>query len=728
MKQLTYLLLFIMLSISVNAAVDVTYLFDQQNVAVVAVDCLNADCSSVQNFSGQIIKGPQSTDGSVILRYPDSLATQFGYAEFFVSQGFRPLVGKHNWSTEGQSGIATASQSASFSKMQNVCKAVVSKLNVSNPVEPYKPVVINTTAQLDGTTASAFQLLNTGVAYIPPSLLQEYWGADTVVKLEILNGTNIVESQQKSFAAATNNAIIAGTSVPVSFTYIPDSEGNFVAKVTASVVDNQCRSQKDQSSEKSFSVATLQDQLYSILRNIRVNNPIPSIGDTVTVSVDRITNYAVNNSILTPVPAILEFVVMKGPFMQVVSSVTKGASANPDAVNFVTEMFDFIPLSADVHTVVVRARANVSFTTANPEITAEESIRINLPLVPLEVSVIPVSGTAINSSSLTITATTNRMTACRWGFSDVDFDGLVNNFVTSDGLSHSAVVTGFGLGNNAVFVACDEQSSAENINLNYFVENIIENSVLTNSTVTNSIITNSTITNAVITNATITNNVITAGQITINGFTYDATINGQVQLSQLMPLAPVASFTQSDTIAQQGREVVFTSTSTDANIPGPLNDTLSFVWDFGDSTTASGAIATKRYTSEGTFTVTLRVTDRFALSSIAQKTVTVVRGNSGSNNGGGGGSRSNARSASNTDSVVVAATNPPVKKAAIKIDDDSKTVPVVQRETEYTPVKLSSVKKNNDLFVIKLLIFLNVFLLGITAVLTSTLIRRRKSL
>ena len=79
-----------------------------------------------------------------------------------------------------------------------------------------------------------------------------------------------------------------------------------------------------------------------------------------------------------------------------------------------------------------------------------------------------------------------------------------------------------------------------------------------------------------------------------------------------------------------------------------------------------------------------------------------------------------------TGSVVVAAMNPPVKKTEVKSDDDSKTISVV--DSSYKPVKITTVKKNNDLFVIKLLIFVNVFLLGITAVIASTLLRRRKSL
>ncbi|MBI4141458.1 PKD domain-containing protein [Candidatus Woesearchaeota archaeon] len=723
MKQMIYLLSLVLLSISVSAAVDVTYFFDQQNVEVLAFDCLNADCSSARAFSGQIIKGHVVNDGSVILRYPDSLATEFGYAEFFVSSGFRPLVGKHDWHTFGQSGVATAQEFNSFSKMPNTCKAVVSELGITNPVELYKPVVINTIAQLDARTSSAFQLLNTNVAYIPPSLLQEFWGADTVVKLEISNGVDIVHSEEKNFIASENNAVIASSVVPVSFSYTPEIAGNFVAKITASVTDNQCESQKEQSADKSFSVAALQDQLYSILTNIRVNNQSPSVGDVVLVFVDRITNHAVNNSILTPVPAILEFVVVQGLFMNVVSSVSQNVVAAPDAVNFVTETFEFSPSVNDIYTVIVRARANVSFLTSEPEIIAEEQIRINMPLVPLEVIVVPVSGTALNSSSFVMTTVTNRQTFCSWSFNDVDFENMANAFATVDGLAHTAAVSGLSLGSNNVFVTCDGQSSEENLDLAYFVENIIENSVITNSTITNSIIINSTIMNSVVVNANIVNNIISSGTITINGFTYDATINGHLALSQLIPVAPVASFVQTHTIAETGVEVIFTSTSTDANIPGPLNDFLAFFWNFGDGTTATGPVATKKFVSGGTFSVTLTVTDRFGFSDVEQKTIIVVKSSSSVGTKGGGGSRGSIKRPNSRDLIVVADYAPVKKPVPVKKNIEQSPVVEVKQTAEL--VKKIKVPQNNNFFAIGVLIFLNVVLLLLTAYAVSRFIRRR---
>lgn len=356
------------------------------------------------------------------------------------------------------------------------------------------------------------------------------------------------------------------------------------------------------------------------------------------------------------------------------------------------------------------------------------SIAVSADEVGFEITIVPGSGTAINASSLPVTATTNIATTCHWDRVNVGEQSMANAFATTDGLIHTTTITGLMLGNNNIFVACNNQSSTTH--LEYFVENIIENSTITNSTITNSIITNSTITNAVVTNAIIVNNIITNGTITTNGITYNATTQGSLSLSQVIPLPPFAGFTQSETIAHKNQEVIFTSTSTDANIPGPLNDVLTFAWDFGDSTSATGSLVTKRYASEGTFTVKLIVTDRFNLSSTVQKTITVVNNQIENNNAGsrgGGGSRSSVRSAREPAEIIVANVVP-VKKPVVKNTGAAIVQPVIEVEKNYAPVKLTKVKKNNTFLIIEILVFLNVVLFGMTVYAASKLIRRRQVL
>lgn len=67
---------------------------------------------------------------------------------------------------------------------------------------------------------------------------------------------------------------------------------------------------------------------------------------------------------------------------------------------------------------------------------------------------------------------------------------------------------------------------------------------------------------------------------------------------------PTAYFTYTITNPDTGGPVVFTNGSTD-----PDGDIVEYLWDFGDGTTSTEENPTHQYSSGGTYTVTLTVTD-----------------------------------------------------------------------------------------------------------------------
>jgi len=87
------------------------------------------------------------------------------------------------------------------------------------------------------------------------------------------------------------------------------------------------------------------------------------------------------------------------------------------------------------------------------------------------------------------------------------------------------------------------------------------------------------------------------------------------------------------------------SNSWDSNIGSILNDSITVAWNFGDGTNGTGAVVSHTYSTIGTYTVTITVTDRFGLSGSSYRSSLPVSaagsggtgGTGGSSGGGGGG-------------------------------------------------------------------------------------------
>lgn len=83
--------------------------------------------------------------------------------------------------------------------------------------------------------------------------------------------------------------------------------------------------------------------------------------------------------------------------------------------------------------------------------------------------------------------------------------------------------------------------------------------------------------------------------------------------------APTASINASPSVALMSlTSVAFTVTANDPN-----GDALSYAWDFGDGTTASGPTAKKLYDKAGVFKVTLKVSDAKGATTTTSADVTV---------------------------------------------------------------------------------------------------------
>lgn len=96
----------------------------------------------------------------------------------------------------------------------------------------------------------------------------------------------------------------------------------------------------------------------------------------------------------------------------------------------------------------------------------------------------------------------------------------------------------------------------------------------------------------------------TAGTYTITLKVIDSKgcADSTVKIDYVVISKPVATFT-ADTLTCTGQPIIFTNSST-----GP---SLTYLWDFGDGSTSTTANPTHTYSVEGTFTISLSITDQY---------------------------------------------------------------------------------------------------------------------
>jgi PKD repeat protein len=107
--------------------------------------------------------------------------------------------------------------------------------------------------------------------------------------------------------------------------------------------------------------------------------------------------------------------------------------------------------------------------------------------------------------------------------------------------------------------------------------------------------------------------------VTDNNGGTNATINGSVTVTDPPPnIPPTASFTSS----VAGRTATITSTSTD--VDGTI---VSYVWNFGDTTSGTGASNQHPYTNPGVYPVSLTVTDDDGDTATTGANITITNAN-----------------------------------------------------------------------------------------------------
>ncbi|MEK6849185.1 MAG: hypothetical protein AABY01_01295, partial [Nanoarchaeota archaeon] len=362
--------------------VDVTYHFNTNNVETAVYDLDNADGSSVSDFSGSFPDGQTTSDGTLTVRYPDSLATPNGYGVYFVSEGYAPLEAKATWNSQGDDSEYTLDLNYMFTQIP-ACRAVIDQFSITNTAQPNVPVVVSMEASLDGNVQSAFSLTDNQLEYVPSQFKDEFYSADVQVQIQIfqiIGGDvfSLVDTQTEDLT------LFADENAPVSFTWTPTVAGPYSAVITTTVVDNQCSSNIQGQSSKMFEVGDSlpRNECYTILNDLAASPQVPLVGETVTMTFNKISNHANDVAfgdsgyVLTPIPTGTTANV-NGPGMNTQDMSTLPANSNNvDPASFT---FSFTPQQAGMYAVSVTGMGASSMCNglSNPSDTIAMNVQVN---------------------------------------------------------------------------------------------------------------------------------------------------------------------------------------------------------------------------------------------------------------------------------------------------------------------------------------------------------------
>jgi hypothetical protein len=371
-----------LLATSVLGYADITYNFNVYNVQVEAYDCLDSSCNSVGTFSGYFPDGQSTSNGQLTIVFPSSLQTPYGYAVFYFSSGYVPMEALATWHTYGDDTHYYSDYNIDFYKISN-CHSTIDSFNVTNDVYANMPLVVNMSSSLDASTYSAFYETNNAVGYIPDAYKDEYYSADTRVTLSIYdNNDNLVSQQIKAYTADNGNPLYMDQSQKVEFSWTPTINGSYTAVVQTEIIDDQCSSSTPQSSSKEFTVfpALPQNECYTLLNNLKTDDPYPIEGNQITISYDKTSNYADQSSQLTAIPTDVDYEIINSTG-SVVYSDSLTLSANPDTVNPVTYSFRWTPSVSGWYNISVAGIGSSTLCAGlnNPSEKVEEEIYVKAP-------------------------------------------------------------------------------------------------------------------------------------------------------------------------------------------------------------------------------------------------------------------------------------------------------------------------------------------------------------
>ncbi len=328
--------------------------------------CNDVNCVTVNQLEWFSVNS--GTTNAISVQFPNN-ANPVNYARYFYKEGYLPLAFK----TAAWGTWQDKSYNKYFEKGEN-CKAPIDSFVMVNSVYANEPMAVDVKAKLSAETYSAFKDAGMPPYYVPDAYKDEFYSAETEVTLKVYNPAGeLVDSETRTVN------IYMDTSETVQFNWIPTEAGeDYRAEVMTVVVDEQCNSETAETvaTDQEFDVlpARPTDECYVLLNDLSLSDVTPQVNQEITVSYNKISNYADLEHAKTAVPVNARYIISKGRMAKsgdVVSddSTVIEATSTDTPAEF---SFKWTPDEEGWYTISVNGRcdSNLCLAKANHDATA----------------------------------------------------------------------------------------------------------------------------------------------------------------------------------------------------------------------------------------------------------------------------------------------------------------------------------------------------------------------
>ena len=251
-----------------------------------------------QIFNGQVL----TTQGNTLhATYPTQLLSNEGYAVYFFKEGYIPWEQRADWAG---SAFDVEGPFLKYLGKKTSCNAPVTSLTITDRANPNLPILVNANVGIDAQTHSIIK--SAGVIDPVPDQIRDQYSINTRVYLFVESNT-----QPRTLLETRDVNVFFDEVRDLQFEWVPQVNDNYFVTLVTEIIDEKCLETTDMEAAKFIQV---QDSLpiegyYTLINDLDFEPVFPRAGDSLVISIEKITNFVNSDGSLRPEETLLDVVI-----------------------------------------------------------------------------------------------------------------------------------------------------------------------------------------------------------------------------------------------------------------------------------------------------------------------------------------------------------------------------------------------------------------------------------